>query len=44
VLCACALGDSVAEAQRKAYGLAGEIRWPEVYYRKDIGYRAIQRG
>jgi phosphoribosylamine--glycine ligase len=44
VLCACALGTTVAEAQRKAYELAGEIHWPEVYYRKDIGYRAIQRG
>jgi phosphoribosylamine--glycine ligase len=44
VLCVCALGDTVAEAQRKAYGQAGRISWNNVYYRKDIGYRAIGRG
>ena len=43
VLCACALGDSVAEAQRKAYALAGQIYWEGVFYRKDIGYRAVER-
>jgi phosphoribosylamine--glycine ligase len=43
VLCACALGEDVAQAQRKAYELAADIHWPGVYYRKDIGYRAIQR-
>jgi phosphoribosylamine--glycine ligase len=44
VLCVCALGDTVAEAQRKAYEQAGRIGWNNVYYRKDIGYRAIGRG
>lgn len=44
VLCACALGDTVAEAQRKAYQLAGRIRWRKIYYRTDIGYRALGRG
>lgn len=43
VLCACALGDSVAEAQRKAYELIRPIHWPNIYYRTDIGYRAIAR-
>jgi phosphoribosylamine--glycine ligase len=43
VLCACALGDTVAEAQRKAYQLAGRIRWNKVYYRTDIGHRALGR-
>ncbi|BBL73585.1 phosphoribosylamine--glycine ligase [Methylomagnum ishizawai] len=44
VLCVCALGGTVAEAQRKAYeGLDG-IHWDGVYYRKDIGHRAIARG
>ena len=43
VLCAVALGDDVAEAQRKAYGLADAIRWDGVYYRRDIGWRAIGR-
>jgi phosphoribosylamine--glycine ligase len=43
VLCVCALGDTVAEAQRKAYEQAERIRWENVYYRADIGYRAIAR-
>ena len=43
VLCATALGDTVAEAQANAYQLAAEINWPEAFYRKDIGYRAIER-
>ncbi len=43
VLCACALGDSVAEAQRRAYELTGRIEWKGVYYRTDIGYRAVAR-
>jgi phosphoribosylamine--glycine ligase len=43
VLCATALGKDVAEAQAKAYELAERIRWQDVYYRKDIGYRAIGR-
>ncbi len=41
VLCACALGDSIAEAQAAAYDCVGKISWPEFYYRTDIGYRAI---
>ncbi len=43
VLCAVALGDSVGEAQTKAYELVDEINWDKVYYRTDIGYRAIDR-
>ena len=43
VLCASALGDSVREAQREAYALADSIRWNGVQYRRDIGYRAIER-
>ena len=34
-------GDSVAEAQRAAYECVGKIDWPDVYYRTDIGYRAL---
>jgi phosphoribosylamine--glycine ligase len=41
VLCACSLGNSVHEAQTKAYQLVKQINWPSVYYRTDIGYRAI---
>ncbi|MGD8853561.1 MAG: phosphoribosylamine--glycine ligase [Gammaproteobacteria bacterium] len=43
VLCVCALGDDVAAAQRRAYAAAGKIRWNNVYYRRDIGHRAISR-
>jgi len=43
VLCVVALGNSVQEAQSKAYKIVTQIQWPDVYYRKDIGYRAIAR-
>ena len=43
VLCATALGNSVAEAQQKAYQATRKIDWKDVYYRTDIGYRAIAR-
>ncbi len=43
VLCATALGDTVAQAQRKAYELARRIHWDRLYYRTDIGYRAVAR-
>jgi phosphoribosylamine--glycine ligase len=44
VLCVCALGDTIAAAQQQAYACVGRIHWPDVYYRTDIGYRAIARG
>jgi phosphoribosylamine--glycine ligase len=43
VLCATALGATVSEAQKKAYNLAAKITWNDVYYRTDIGYRAVKR-
>lgn len=43
VLCVCALGDSVAEAQRRAYERVRAIDWEGVYYRADIGHRALAR-
>lgn len=43
VLCATALGDTVYEAQERAYQAVGHIRWDGVYYRTDIGYRAVIR-
>ncbi|MEZ5463946.1 MAG: phosphoribosylamine--glycine ligase [Lysobacteraceae bacterium] len=43
VLCACGLGDSVAEAARNAYELAGCVRFDGAFLRRDIGYRAIAR-
>ena len=44
VLCVTALGETVAAAQRRAYEVAAAIRWPDVYYRRDIGHRAVARG
>ena len=43
VLCVVGLGDSVADAQSTAYERVGSIAWPDVYYRRDIGYRALNR-
>ncbi len=43
VLCATALGNTVSEAQKRAYDVAQKIHWNGVYYRKDIGYRAVRR-
>ncbi|MFG0574351.1 phosphoribosylamine--glycine ligase [Shewanella sp. yb_14] len=43
VLCATALGNTVTEAQQAAYALVDEVHWDDVYFRTDIGYRAITR-
>ncbi|GAB2664446.1 phosphoribosylamine--glycine ligase [Arenimonas aestuarii] len=43
VLCACALGNDIADAQRRAYAAADNIHWDGVFYRGDIGWRAIER-
>ncbi|HHJ15437.1 MAG TPA: phosphoribosylamine--glycine ligase [Gammaproteobacteria bacterium] len=43
VLCVCALGEDVADAQRRAYAAVDKISWKNVYYRRDIGHRAIAR-
>lgn len=43
VLCACALGENVSEAQSKAYTLVNQISWDGMYYRTDIGHRAVVR-
>jgi len=41
VLCACGMGDTVAEAQKTAYELVDKIQWKDIYYRKDIGFKAL---
>jgi phosphoribosylamine--glycine ligase len=43
VLCAVGLGNTVMEAQREAYALCDAIQWSDVQFRRDIGYRAIER-
>jgi phosphoribosylamine--glycine ligase len=43
VLNVCALGNTVREAQARAYKAIAQIRWPEGFYRHDIGWRAATR-
>jgi len=43
VLCACALGNTTHEAQSTAYARVAEIKWNNIQFRADIGYRAIAR-
>jgi len=43
VLCVTALGDSVADAQQRAYAAVNSISWTDAFVRRDIGYRAIAR-
>jgi len=43
VLCVVGLGDSVAAAASEAYDSADKIRWDDIYFRRDIGHRAIAR-
>jgi phosphoribosylamine--glycine ligase len=43
VLCVVGLGDSVAAAAGQAYASADRIHWQDVYFRRDIGHRAIAR-
>ena len=41
VLNATARGATLAEARDRAYALAEAIDWPEGFYRRDIGWRAL---
>lgn len=43
VLCVTALGDSVGDAQKRAYLAADKIDWQGQWHRNDIAYRAIER-
>ena len=43
VLCAVGLGDTVADAQARAYAVADQIAFDGCQLRRDIGYRAIGR-
>ena len=43
VLCVCALGATIAQAQSAAYARARAISWNNAYCRSDIGYRAVAR-
>ncbi len=43
VLCATALGETLEQAKTKAYQLAKTIHWDSIYYRRDIGNKAIAK-
>ncbi len=43
VLCVCARGDTVREAQQRAYAGVEEIRFDGAVYRTDIGHKALER-
>jgi phosphoribosylamine--glycine ligase len=43
VLNVTATGDTVGEAQRRAYQAIDQIKWPEGFCRRDIGWQAIKR-
>ena len=43
VLGVTALGTTVSKAQAKVYKALEKLEWPGGFYRKDIGYRAIER-
>ncbi|BDV33222.1 phosphoribosylamine--glycine ligase [Methylocystis iwaonis] len=43
VLNVTALGDSVSEAQAKAYAAVDAIQWPGGFCRRDIGWREVAR-
>ena len=43
VLCATAMGETVSDAQQRAYALAKQISWNGMFHRDDIGYRAVAR-
>jgi len=42
VLCVTALGDSVRQAQQRAYGALADIRFDGAQWRTDIGHRAVK--
>ncbi len=43
VLCVVGMGEDLAVAAKRAYQRAAGIRWRGVYYRRDIGFRALNR-
>jgi len=42
-VCVAALGDSIRQAQRAAYGAVAAIHFDGMQYRTDIGFRALSR-
>jgi phosphoribosylamine--glycine ligase len=43
ILTVSALGSDLATARERAYAAVDRIKWPEGFFRRDIGWRAIAR-
>jgi phosphoribosylamine--glycine ligase len=43
VLTIAALGTDLVNARERAYAAVDRIKWPEGFFRRDIGWRAISR-
>ena len=43
VLNVCGTGNTVREAQTRAYAAIDKIHWPDGFCRRDIGYLAVAR-
>jgi len=43
VLAVSAAGDTLQEALERAYRAMGEIQFKGIYYRRDIGHRALSK-
>lgn len=43
VLCVVGLGEDLALARQRAYERVEKLHWPAMYYRGDIGFRALRR-
>jgi phosphoribosylamine--glycine ligase len=43
VLNVCAMGNSISEAQQRAYAAVDRIQWPDGFCRRDIGWQAVEK-
>jgi phosphoribosylamine---glycine ligase len=43
VLNVCALGETIAQAQARAYQAVDRINWPDGFCRRDIGWQAVEK-
>jgi phosphoribosylamine--glycine ligase len=43
VLNICASGDTIGQAQQRAYEAIDRIKWPEGFCRRDIGWQAVEQ-
>ncbi len=43
VLCVCGLGETLENARQRVYDRISDIHWPDMFFRGDIGHRALNR-